>query len=135
MYIYITYSSEYRHYNIGTVYRPFLISLFPRDGRCVRTRKPQKGFVGHWKMAKSDWQRCKEIERSPAVEQKLAFNDSLLGLWYTHLMTCGFFVLISFGCHYVRSMGNTFSILDSHHCFVTKFSSPLILGPTLFTLQ
>jgi hypothetical protein len=91
----------------GTVYRPFLI-LSPREAWCVWTRKPQKGFAGHWTMAKSDWQRCKEIA---AVEQKREFNSSSLSLSLspgaahirtrnTHLMTCGLSILISFGCHY-----------------------------------
>jgi len=95
----------------GTVYRPFLI-LSPRESRCVRTRKPQKGFAGHWTMAKSDWQRCKEIAALPSNKNAsstvaLSLSLSLSGgcrththTRNTHLMTCGLSILISFGCHY-----------------------------------
>jgi len=55
----------------GAVYRPFLI-LSPREGRCVRTRKPRKGFTGHWTMAKS---RLTAVQRNrAAVEQKRESN-------------------------------------------------------------
>jgi len=91
----------------GTVYRPFLI-LSPRESRCVRTRKPQKGFAGHWTMAKSDWQRCKEIAALPLNKNAsstaaLSLSLSLSGghrTRNTHLMTCSLSILISFGCHY-----------------------------------